>query len=366
MKVKFNDLAAYHRHFSAEFHSALDLILKDSEFILGRHLEDFERRLSDYVGTTYAIGVSTGLSALSLAIRASSLPRGSEVILPVNSFVASAHAIVDNGLKPRFVDISAHDMLIDPQAVKGAITANTSAILPVHLHGRIAPMIEIQEIAKKHQLVIIEDAAQAIGAEYQGRRAGSWGLAAGFSFYPGKNLGALGDGGAITTSERSIFESSKLYRNYGSRTKYEHLVAAGNERLDSLQALFLKVKLSKLEENIKIRRSIARRYLEEIENCNIALPMADTDISRSAWHNFVLRSSARQQLQNHLLEKGIETIIHYPKVITAQPCYSHFKLICSTPVATEVSSQVLSLPIHPSLTDAEVSYIIEVLNDFKA
>jgi dTDP-4-amino-4,6-dideoxygalactose transaminase len=364
MRIKFNDLRRQHDSIRVGFHRVLDELLDDSEFILGSMLLEFEERFASFIGTSHAVGVSSGMQALEIGLKCLDLSPGDEVILPVNSFIATANAVTRCGLKPVFVDCNADDYLISCSSVKSAITNRSKVIIPVHLHGRVCDMDELSEIADDSGLLILEDAAQSVGAMYRGRQSGSFGQVGCFSFYPGKNLGALGDGGAVVSNSENIRDAVRLLRNYGSKVKYHHDLIAGNERLDSIQAGFLLLKLSFLDSKIQRRQSIASKYIKEINNQAIRLPIPDDSIRSSVWHNFVVRTRNRQHLASYLSTCGIETIVHYPLLITQQPCYSGYFNAKMYPNAVNNSLEIISIPIFPELTDSEVNYIITILNDY--
>ncbi|MCF1439849.1 MAG: DegT/DnrJ/EryC1/StrS family aminotransferase, partial [Shewanella sp.] len=336
-------------------------------YIMGKELDNFEKEFAQYCGVKHAIGVANGLDALNLTLRAwkelGKLEVGDEIIVPANTYIASVLAITENDLVPVFVEPDPDTFNLSAENIRAAITDKTKAILPVHLYGLIAPMAEIMTLAQAHQLLVLEDCAQAHGASISGKKVGSWGDAAGFSFYPGKNLGALGDAGAITTDNDKLAETIKALRNYGSHKKYENIYQGVNSRLDEIQAAMLRVKLNYLDQETSSRRLIASRYIREINNPAIRLPLWEVE-EQHVFHLFVIRTENRQALQQHLADKGIQTVIHYPIPPHKQQCYNSFNQV-SLPVTEAIHEQVLSLPISPNLAAEEVDAIICALNDFQ-
>lgn len=334
---------------------------------MGKELETFEQAFADYCGVKHTIGVANGLDALILTIRAwkelGKLHSGDEIIVPANTYIASILAITENDLVPVLVEPDEHTFNLTAEGIAAAITPKTKAILPVHLYGQIAPMTEIMALAEAHQLLVLEDCAQAHGAAIAGKRVGSWGNAGGFSFYPGKNLGALGDAGAITTNDDELATAVKALRNYGSLVKYENLYQGVNSRLDEIQAAMLSVKLAYLDGETARRRMIAKRYLAEINHPHITLPRWERD-EEHVFHLFVIRTQERSALKQYLADKGIQTVIHYPIAPHKQACYRAIKHE-ALPVTEKIHQQVLSLPIDPVMTDEQISYVIESINQFK-
>lgn len=370
--IPFLDLKAINAQYRDKLLAACTQVIDSGWYISGKEVEDFERKFADYCGTQYAIGVANGLDALILTLRAwkelGKLNEGDEVIVPSNTYIASILAISQNNLKPVLVEPDIHTFNIDAKKIEAAITTKTKAILPVHLYGQLAAMPEIIVIAKKYNLLVLEDSAQAHGAEIEGKKAGSWGDASGFSFYPGKNLGALGDAGAITTNDAELAHMLKAIRNYGSHEKYKNLVPGVNSRLDEIQAAILNVKLQFLDQENQYRRHIADLYLKEIQNPAIELPLtninAETD-TQHVWHLFVIRTPHREQLQKHLAEHGVQTLIHYPIPPHKQQAYQEWNNF-SLPISEQIHAEVLSLPIGPTLSIDEAKQVVQLCNGFQA
>lgn len=370
--IPFLDLKAINAQYRDKLLAACTQVIDSGWYISGKEVEDFERKFADYCGTQYAIGVANGLDALILTLRAwkelGRLNEGDEVIVPSNTYIASILAISQNNLKPVLVEPDIHTFNIDTKKIEAAITTKTKAILPVHLYGQLAAMPEIMVIAKKYNLLVLEDSAQAHGAEIDGKKAGSWGDASGFSFYPGKNLGALGDAGAITTNDAELAHMLKAIRNYGSHEKYKNLVPGVNSRLDEIQAAILNVKLKFLDQENQYRRHIADLYLKEIQNSAIELPFtninAETD-TQHVWHLFVIRTQHREQLQKHLAEHGVQTLIHYPIPPHKQQAYQEWNNF-SLPISEQIHAEVLSLPIGPTLSIDEAKQVVQLCNGFQA
>lgn len=317
--IPFLDLKAINAQYRQELINACTDVIDSGWYITGKYLEKFEQNFSKYCGVKHTIGVANGLDALILTLRAwkelGKLKEGDEVIVPANTYIASILAITENKLKAVLVEADLNTYNICPMNIRKAITEKTKAILAVHLYGQIAPMPEIMKIAKEHNLLVLEDSAQAHGAEIAGKKVGNWGDASGFSFYPGKNLGALGDAGAITTNDDELAEMLKALRNYGSHKKYENLVPGVNSRLDEIQAAMLDVKLSYLDKETEHRRKIAQLYLSGIANPSIILPINNInaeEYKQHVWHLFVVRCKDRNRLQQFLLDNGVQTLIHYP------------------------------------------------------
>ncbi|WP_336667255.1 DegT/DnrJ/EryC1/StrS family aminotransferase [Enterobacter mori] len=365
-KIDFLDLKSINLTYESELQEAFSRVLHSGWYIMGKELSAFESEFAKYCGVKYCIGVANGLDALILVIRAwkelGKLADGDEVIVPANTYIASVLAITENNLVPVFVEPDGNTFNLNAQKIEEVITDKTKAILPVHLYGQICDMPAIKKVADKYNLLILEDSAQSHGAEIAGIKAGAWGDASGFSFYPGKNLGALGDAGAITTNDTELDQVLRAIRNYGSHKKYHNITCGVNSRLDELQAAFLRVKLNHLDKDTQLRRNVANRYLKEIKNPKIILPQICNE-ENHVWHLFVIRSHQRETLQEYLAGKGIQTLIHYPIPPHKQEAYKEFNDI-SLPLTELIHEQVLSLPISPVMTDDEVSYIIDVLNAF--
>ncbi|MDM1721935.1 MULTISPECIES: DegT/DnrJ/EryC1/StrS family aminotransferase [Acinetobacter] len=368
--INFLDLKTINAEHREELINACTRVIDSGWYIGGKELESFENNFANYCGTQFAVGVANGLDALILTLRAwkelGKLQDGDEVIVPSNTYIASILAITANNLMPVLVEPDINTYNIDPVKIKQAISTRTRAILPVHLYGQLADMPKIMQIAKQHNLLVLEDSAQSHGAQLQGKKAGNWGTASGFSFYPGKNLGALGDAGAVTTNDAELANMLKALRNYGSHEKYKNLVPGVNSRLDEIQAAMLDVKLKYLDHEINHRRYIANLYLNGIKNPLIQLPLSNVNAesyTQHVWHLFVIRSNKRDELQSYLLDHGIQTLIHYPIPPHKQQAYKEWNNIC-LPISELIHSEVLSLPIGPTLTLNETLRIIEYINAF--
>lgn len=364
--IPFLDLKSLNMRFESEFVSALRKVLTRGWFVQGEELAAFESEFAAYCGVPHCIGVGNGLDALTLILRGyvelGRLAPGDEVVLPANTFIATALAVSQAGLMPVLAQPDAVTCNMDPRSAAAAITPRTRALLPVHLYGRLADMAALRALADAHGLLLIEDAAQAHGAALHGRAAGGFGDAAGFSFFPGKNLGALGDGGAVVTADAELAACVASLGSYGSSRKYHHERLGANSRLDELQAAFLRIKLRALAADVAARDALARRYCAGIDNPHIALPALPSEGETHAWHLFVVRSSLRDALQAHLHTAGIETLIHYPVPVHRQAAYAgmHWP---SLPEAEAQATSVLSLPLYPGL--AEPQRVIDACNDFQ-
>lgn len=371
MNISFLDLNSINQQYRDELVAACTRVIDSGWYITGNELKAFEEHFASYCGTKYAIGVANGLDALILTLRAwkelGKLKDGDEVIVPSNTYIASILAITANNLTPVLVEPNITTYNIDPTKIKEAITAKTKVILPVHLYGQLAEMPEIMQIAKQHNLLVLEDSAQSHGAQIQGKKAGSWGDASGFSFYPGKNLGALGDAGAVTTDDAELADMIKALRNYGSHEKYKNLVPGINSRLDEMQAAILDVKLNYLEQETSHRRKIANIYLQGINNPLITLPLDDKDAenyTQHVWHLFVVRTEYRQDFQKYLTEYGIQTLIHYPIPPHKQQAYQEWNDL-SYPIAEKIHNEVISLPMSPTLSIEEARQVVTICNNFE-
>lgn len=365
-KIDFLDLKNINQKYEQELKDAFDRVLNSGWYIMGQELTHFEEMYAKYCGVKYCVGVANGLDALILVIRAwkemGKLNEGDEIIVPANTYIASVLAVTENGLIPIFVEPDAASFNLDPDKIEQAITKKTKAILPVHLYGQICDMPAIRKIADKHSLLVLEDSAQSHGAKIDGIMSGAWGDASGFSFYPGKNLGGLGDAGAITTNDSELDCTLRSLRNYGSHKKYHNITCGVNSRLDELQAAFLSVKLRHLDDDTEIRRSIAEKYLKGIRNNNITLPKV-VSAENHVWHLFVIRCTERDALQSYLSKNGIQTLIHYPIPPHKQEAYKQFNYL-SLPITEQIHEEVLSLPISPVMTLEQVEFVIAVLNNF--
>ena len=363
--IPFLDLKAINAQYRDELVTACTRVIDSGWYIGGNELSQFEQSFADYCGTEFAIGVANGLDALVLTLRAwkelGKLKDGDEVIVPSNTYIASILAISANNLTPVLVELDINTYNICPKNIEAAITYRTKVILPVHLYGRLADMPAIMDIAERYSLLVLEDSAQAHGASINGKRAGSWGDASAFSFYPGKNLGALGDAGAVTTNDSELAQMIRALGNYGSHKKYENTFQGVNSRLDELQAAMLSVKLIHLDTEIAHRRKIANIYLSEIDNPEIILPEPCDEAH--VWHVFVVRCEQRDALQKHLADNGVQTLIHYPIPPHKQQAYKEWN-DHSYPVSEKIHQQVLSLPIGPTIENSQVDLIINFLNEW--
>ena len=361
--IKFLDLKKINERFRYEMDTATKRMLDSGWYLLGKEIERFEADFAAYCGVKHCIGCANGLDALKLIIKAYGFGPGDEIIVPANTYIASILAISDNGCTPVLVEPKWETRLIDEDLIEAAITPRTKAIMVVHLYGRAMNMTKVWAIAKKHELKVIEDSAQAHGAMFDGRRTGNLGDASGFSFYPGKNLGCLGDGGAVTTNDDELAAKVRALRNYGSDVKYHFPYQGTNSRLDEIQAAWLGVKLPHLDDDNQRRREIAARYCAEIKNPLIELPQGPNDESM-VWHVFAVTCPRRDELQKYLTDHGIQTVIHYPIPPHKQPCYAEWN-DRSYPITERIHREILSLPISPVLTDEELDATIEVVDNFR-
>jgi len=370
--ISFLDLKGINTQYRAELIEACARVIDSGWYIQGNECKEFDKEFAEYCGTKYAIGVANGLDALILILRAYKemgvMGDGDEVIVPSNTYIASILAISQNNLVPVLVEPRLDTYLVDPSKIEAKITSKTKAILPVHLYGQTCEMDTINEIAKKYNLKVIEDSAQSHGAYFDGKRSGNLGDASGFSFYPGKNLGALGDGGAVTTNDEELANAIKALGNYGSHKKYENLYKGINSRLDEIQAAMLRVKLRYLDNEVEKRREIANYYIENITNPTIILPIQNSKLSiknyqNHVWHLFVIRTNKRDELQKYLLDNGIQTLIHYPLPPHKQNAYAEWNND-SYPISEQIHEEVLSLPISGVQSLEDTVKIVRVINDF--
>ncbi len=366
MHIPFLNLKKQNLQYEELLKDSFHDFLHSGWYVMGNSLKVFEKELSEYAGTNYAIGVGSGLDALILVFRAylelGKLKKGDEVIVPANTYIATILAIIENGLNPVFVEPDEFTYNIDTEKVKQKLSKNTKAVLPVHLYGQVCDMHGINALANEYDLLVVEDNAQAIGAEYAGRMTGALGDAAAFSFYPGKNLGALGDAGAITTNDKDLAEVIFALRNYGSQEKYLNIYKGINSRLDEFQASILSVKLNGLDEETEKRRKIADIYLSKISNDKLLLPKLQ-ERRGHVWHLFVVQVQERERFMLYMKEKGIDTMIHYPVPPHKQEAlkeYSHLKL----PLTESIHKHVVSIPLYPALTMEEIDYIIGCINQY--
>jgi len=371
--IPFLDLKEINAQYIDELKEACVKVIDSGWYIQGKEHQAFEEEFAEYCGTKYAIGVANGLDALILILRAYKklgfLCDEDEVIVPSNTYIASILAISENNLTPVLVEPDINAYLIDPDKIENKITSKTKAIMPVHLYGQTCQMDKINEIAKKYNLKVIEDSAQAHGAYSGNKKTGNLGDASGFSFYPGKNLGALGDGGAVTTNDGKLANTIRALGNYGSHKKYENLYKGVNSRLDEMQAAMLRVKLKYIDNEIEKRREIASYYIKNIKNPNIILPIQDSTLNiqnykNHVWHLFVIRTDKRDKLQKYLMDNGIQTLIHYPIPPHKQEAYREWNNK-SYPISEQIHKEVLSLPISGVQSLEDTKKIVQVINAYK-
>lgn len=365
IKVPFATVAYMHKEIQNNLDEAYKRVLDNSWYIQGEECREFEKEYAKYVGTKYCIGAATGLDAIYLILKAMGIGDGDEVIVPSNTFIATALAVSYVGARPVFVEPQIRTYNIDVNRIEEKISRRTKAVIAVHLQGRPADMDPISMIARNYGLRIIEDAAQAHGSHYKGKMVGSLSDASAFSFYPGKNLGALGDGGCITTNSKELAEKIRTLGNYGSDYKYHHIYKGTNSRLDEIQAAFLRAKLPYLNKWNRERQRIANRYLNEINNSSIILPLESTKEYEHTYHVFVIRCKKRNELETYLAYRGIATMKHYPIPIHLQEAYEDLEIHeGELPIAEEISKTVLSLPMYYGMTDDIISYVINCINMF--
>jgi dTDP-4-amino-4,6-dideoxygalactose transaminase len=365
MRVPFLDLAAAYRELQPALDAAMQRVAASGHYILGPEVAAFESEFAAYCEAGYCIGVANGLDALHLILRAMDIGAGDEVIVPTNTYIATWLAVSFAGATPVPVEPDEKTYNLDPARIEEAITPRTRAIMPVHLYGQPADMDPISDVAGKYGVAVIEDAAQAHGARYKGKRVGSLAAAAGFSFYPGKNLGALGDGGAVVTNDENLARRLQVLRNYGSQAKYFNETKGFNSRLDEMQAAMLRIKLRKLDEWNERRKQLATNYLQTLEGVpDLTLPFVPA-YADPVWHLFAVRHPERNHLQTFLSEAGIGTIIHYPVPPHLQQAYAELGIPARTfPIAERLANEVLSLPMGPHLSDREAEYIVSQLSAF--
>lgn len=361
MNLPFLDLSPSHREIEAELNEAFQKVLASNAFIMGQELEAFESEFAQYCEVSNCIGVGNGLEALHLTLLAYGIGAGCEVIVPSNTFIATWLAVSQTGATPVPVEPIEGTHNIDPQRIEAVISKRTRAIIPVHLYGQPADMDPIMQIANKHSLLVIEDAAQAQGARYKDKRTGSLGHAAATSFYPGKNLGGLGDGGAILTNDPDIAKKARRLRNYGSSIKYHHEVLGYNSRLDELQAAILRIKLKRLDDWNAQRSKVASVYSEKLLGLDLILPEVPAFVD-PVWHLYVVRARQRDQVQAQLKEKGIGTIVHYPIPPHLQACYAG-QSWGQLPISEQLAQEVLSLPLYPGMNEEAVDYVVAILKN---
>lgn len=364
MRVPFVSFRPMEKELNTELKESFERVLNNSWYIDGLEDKRFEESFASYCCARYCVGVGNGLDALMLTIKALDIRDGDEVIIPANTFIATALAVTYAGAKPVLVEPDINTFNINPTLIEGAITERTKAIIPVHLYGQPCDMDSVMRIAHKYNLKVIEDCAQAHGATYKGERVGTFGDAAGFSFYPGKNLGALGDAGAVITNNKELADKVRALGNYGSDYKYHHIYKGNNSRLDELQAAFLSVKLAHLDRMNDERRKIADTYLQGINNPKIILPTVRSDC-KHVWHIFGIRCDERDELEKYLENKGIGTNKHYPIPIHLQECYVDLNISKGLlPISEKISASELSIPLYYGMTEEEVQYVIDAINEF--
>lgn len=364
MNISFVSFLPMERELENSIRASFERVFDSSRYIGGVEDRAFEEAFAAYCGTEYCIGVGNGLDALYLSLKALGIKEGDEVIVPSDTYIATALAVTYVGARPVFVEPDIRTFNIDPERIETAINEKTKAIMPVHLYGQPCDMDPIMRIAEKYGLYVVEDCAQAHGASYKGRKVGSFGNAAGFSFYPGKNLGALGDSGAVVTNDNALAEKIRAMGNYGSDYKYHHIYKGNNSRLDELQAAFLSAKLPHLDRMNRDRQRIARMYTEGIANPKIKKPYVPEECM-PVWHIYAIRCAERDALERYLNEKGIGTNKHYPIPMHMQECYKDLGIPKgSLPIAEEISLTELSIPMYYGMTDDEIRYVIDAINGF--
>lgn len=369
MEVKFVDLKRQNKEIEQEIFSAISKTIEKCDFILGENVNLFEKDFATFCNSKYSVGVSSGTDAIHLCLRALGIGEGDSVIVPVNTFIATALGVIYTGARVIFVDCLEKDFNLDISLVDKILKQkkdklNIRAIIPVHLYGQCCDMEELISIANKYEVKIIEDACQAHGAKYKNKLAGSFGICAAFSFYPGKNLGCFGDGGAIVTNDKEVYEKILMLRNYGQKEKYKHLIVGFNSRLDTIQAAVLKVKLKYLKNWNDQRRQAANLYLEKLKNKDIILPYVNEN-SEHIWHLFVVRVKKRDELIKYLKMFGIETGIHYPVPLHLHPAFNFIGYKNGDfPVAEKLSNEILSLPMFPGITEEEIKYVVSKIEEF--
>ena len=367
MKIPFLDLKNINKQYQDELKEACSRVIDSGWYIMGDEVKSFESNFSSYCGSQYCVGVANGLDALILTFRAwkelGKLKSGDEVIVPANTYIASVLSITENDLVPVFVEPDEKTFNLNIENIKRALTQKTRAILPVHLYGQISPMDEIMHLANEKNLLVLEDCAQSHGARLNSKTCGSWGHAAGFSFYPGKNLGALGDAGAITTDDKELYNTLIALRNYGSHKKYENLYVGMNSRLDEIQAAMLNVKLKYLPEETKRRQKIASIYRDNLHNDKVRLSSI-IDVEQHVYHLFVVQVDKREDFQRYLMENGVSTLIHYPIPPHKQQAYREFHHL-QLPITEAIHDSIVSLPMDPTMSDESVVRVCELCNAWK-
>lgn len=365
MKIPFVTFLPLEQELDKELRAAFERVYTRSWYIEGVEDKSFEAAFAEYCDVDYCVGVGNGLDALMLSLKAFGIGAGDEVVVPSNTYIASALAVTYTGATPVFVEPDIRTFNMDPNRIEAVITEKTRAVMPVHLYGQACDMESIMKITKKYRLFVLEDCAQAHGATYRGKKIGSFGDAAGFSFYPGKNLGALGDAGATVTNSRRLADQVRALGNYGSDYKYHHIYQGNNSRLDEMQAAFLMAKLPILDKVNENRRGTARKYLDGIKNPEVVLPYVIPD-AVPVWHIFAIRCTRRDDLERYLNEKGIGTGRHYPIPLHLQEAYKNLGFKKGDyPIAEKISATELSLPMYYGMKDEEIQYVIDAINEFK-
>lgn len=362
MKVPFLDLKKINDSYSSEIRDGVDRVLDSGYYLLGSENDSFCEEFAKYIDTKFCVGVANGLDALIIGLKSLNLRPGSSVIVPANTYIASVLAVSHNNLSPILVEPDNNTYNIDPYYIESAITENVTAIMVVHLYGRSCDMDTIIKIAEKYDLKIIEDCAQAHGALFKGKRVGSFGSIGAFSFYPGKNLGCLGDGGAVTTSDPDLYEFVRTYRNYGSAIKYINKHKGLNSRLDEIQAAVLRAKLPRLDDDNQKRARVAKIYNQKITNPKIILPL-DPGFGEHVWHLYVVQVEDRDLFIQHLLEHDISSLVHYPIAPHQQEAYIELSSL-NLPITESIHNKVVSLPLSQVMTDDEIQRVVDVCNDF--
>jgi len=363
--IPFVDLKSQYRSIESEIKAQIEKVCEQTDFILGGAVAEFEKAFAQFCGSEYCLGVASGTDALHLALKVLNIGPGDEVITAANTFVATVLAVSYTGAKPVLADVNAENYNIDLDKIEDKINPRTKAIIPVHLYGRMVDMEKLISLADKYNLKIVEDACQAHGAQYRGKKAGAFGALGCFSFYPGKNLGAYGDGGAVTTSDKELYEKIKMLRNYGSPKKYHHDIVGYNSRLDTIQAAILNVKLKYLEEWNRKRLSNAKLYNQKLSGIgDLILPQIDGDNS-SVFHLYVVRTKKRDELLKYLKANGVQCGVHYPVPIYSLKAYLSLSLTEKDfPVTERLSKEILSLPMYPELTQEQIDFVVDKINKF--
>ena len=363
MKIPFASFDVMHKEIESEILEKFKEVYKKNWYIKGTEVFEFEKEFAKYCGRSYCVGTGNGLDAIYLALRALGIGAGDEVLVPSNTYIATALAVTYTGAKPILVepDLNTYNMSLN--GLEEAINEKTKAIIPVHLYGQAAEMDVVLKVAEKYGLYVVEDCAQAHGATYKGKKVGTFGNIGCFSFYPGKNLGALGDAGAVVTNDKNLVEKVRMLGNYGSIEKYKHKYLGNNSRLDELQAAFLRIKLKHLDSYNIARRRVAQRYLKEIYNPQIILPIV-VENRTHVWHIFAIRCEQRDRFKEYLEQEGIMTVCHYPIPIYQQEAYQNI-ITGEYPISQLISKQEISLPMYYGMTDEEINYVIKKVNDFR-